>query len=216
MRLSERLVQENQQYWRRWRPHPFTREVAEGTLDEKVFLRWLAQDYLFVREGLRFLAVLLGKAPAHLLAALADTIHAWKNELELFRAHAERAGAELQVRPFFVTRAYLDFLLAVAHQTPFQTGWAVLFAVERSYHDAWRWAGEHAAPDNPYREWIDNWGSAEFGAFVAFLADTLDEQTAGLKAPALAEVREKFAETARFEALFWDMAYHGERFDPLT
>jgi len=118
----------------------------------------------------------------------------------------------LDAAPHFVTQAYGDFLLAVAHQEPFVTGWAVLFGVECSYHDAWRWAREHAAADSPYREWIENWGSDAFGAFVGSLAERLDALAEQVHPAALAGLHERFAQTARFEYHFWEMAWHGERF----
>lgn len=214
MTLSEQLVAENEALWRTWQPHAFTRAVAENTIEPAVFLRWVAQDYLFVSEGLRFLGVLLSKAPHARLDGLADTIGAWKTELALFREHAAAAGADLTVPPYLVTRAYVDFLLATAHQEGFVVGWAVLYGVERSYHDAWRWALEHSAPDNPYRHWMENWGSDTFGAFVAHLAEVLDAQAAGLDEATRAAIHERFAQTARFEWLFWEMARHGERFGP--
>ena len=89
----------------------------------------------------------------------------------------------------------------------------MLFGVERAYHDAWRWVAERAAPDNPYRHWIDNWASEAFGAFVAFLAETLDALAVDLPPDVRAEIQAKFTETARFEALFWDMAWRGDTWE---
>ena len=212
MQLSERLLRDNAPVWQSWLPHPFTRGAADGTLPREVFLRWLAQDYRFVREGLRFLALLLAKAPAEALEPLAETIGAWQRELALFREQAARAGAALDAPALFVTQAYGDFLLAVAQQEAFATGWAVLFGVERSYHDAWRWAREHAATDTPYRPWIDNWGSDAFGAFTTSLAARLDALEPGLDAATGARVRERFAQTARFEYHFWELAWQGDLF----
>ncbi len=212
MKLSERLLQDTHALWQAWLPHPFTRGVADGTLPHPVFLRWLAQDYRFVSEGRRALAVLLAKAPPAALDELAGTLHAWDAELGLFRAAARREGAALEAAPCFVTQAYGDFLLATAHREPFAVGWAVLFGVERAYYDAWRWARERAAPDTPYRPWLENWGSDAFGAFVAGLAARLDALAPGLDAATLERLRACFAHTARLEYHFWEMAWHGERF----
>jgi len=212
MTLSEQVLQDNAAVWRTWLPHPFTQAVADGTVPRKVFLRWLAQDYRFVADGLRFLGALLAKAPPALVDPLAETLHAWHSELGLFREAAEREGADLAAPPSFITQAYSDFLLAVAHQEPFAVGWAVLFGVERSYHDAWRWARERAAADNPYRPWLENWGSDTFRTFTESLAQRLDALAPGLDEATRARLRERFAQTARFEHHFWEMAWHGERF----
>lgn len=213
MSFSAKLRNENDALWQRWLPHPFTRALAEGSLEEAVFRRWLAQDYLFVSEGLRFLGVLLAKAPHGLLDALSDTIHTWKTELGLFREAAGALGVDLATRPYFVTRAYLDFLLAVGHQEPFAVGWATLLGVEKSYHDAWRWVYERTDAGHPYRAWIGNWGSDTFAAFVGFLENTLDELAPALGEAEREAARRRFAETARYEVLFWEMAWHGEQFE---
>lgn len=210
MSLSRQLLADNAALWRTWMPHRFTQAVAEGTLPRPAWLRWLAQDYRFVAEGLRFLGALLAKAPPGAVDALAQTLAAWHGELALFREDAGREGADLAAPPAFVTQAYGDFLLSVAYTEPFAVGWAVLFGVECSYNDAWRWAREHAAPDSPYRPWLENWGSDAFGAFVQSLAERLD----GLEPQLAPEVRKRmdvrFAQTARFEQLFWEMAWHGD------
>ena len=209
MSLSAQLVADNGAVWRTWLPHPFIAGVADATLPRPVFLRWVAQDYRFVSDGLRFLGLLLAKAPPARRDLLAQAIGAWNAELALFRAQAQAAGVDLEAPPTFITRTYGDFLLAVALQESFETAWAVLYGVERAYHDAWRWARERAAADNPYREWIENWGSDAFGAFVAALAGTLDALGTG---PDAAGLRARFAQTAQFEYHFWEMAWHGERF----
>lgn len=211
MTLSQQLLADNAALWRTWLPHPFTRAVAEGSLPRPVWLRWLAQDYRFVAEGLRFLGALLAKAPADAVDPLADTLGAWHGELALFREAAGREGADLSAPPAFVTQAYGDFLLSVAYTEPFAVGWAVLYGVEGSYHDAWRWAREHAAPDSPYRPWLDNWGGEAFGAFVQSLAARLDALEPGLAPDVRARVHERFAQTARFEQRFWEMAWQGDR-----
>jgi len=206
MSFSEELLDANRGWWDTWQPHPFTRAVAEQTVDPELFNGWLAQDYLFVREGMRFLAILLTKAPVALVDPLADTITTWRTELELFRTQARAAGVELDVAPRFVTRTYTSFLMSVGHQQPFLVGWSVLYGVEKSYHDAWRWVAEQIGPDHPQAPWVNNWGSETFAEFTRFLARTLDELTLNVSADTLQAARTYFTHTAELEFLFWEMA----------
>lgn len=210
MSLAESLLRENEDWWGTWLPHPFTRAVAEETVAPEVFNRWLAQDYLFVREGLRFLALLLAKAPSPLVDPLAETMMTWRNELVLFREQAHAAGADLEVELLHATRTYDDFLIATAHRHPFVVGWAVLYAVEKSYHDAWRWVAVHQSPGSRYAPWAENWGSELFAGFTRFLAETLDDLALGAAPRDLELARVQFRHAAQLEYLFWEMAFSEE------
>ncbi|MBI4082538.1 MAG: hypothetical protein HY423_08005 [Candidatus Lambdaproteobacteria bacterium] len=214
MSFAQQLLRENESVWRHWLPHPFTRGVAEGSIAPAVFQRWLAQDYLFVHEGIRFLAVLISKAPSPLIEPLVETAETWRRELALFRRNALAQGVALDVAPHPATRAYLDFLFATAHRHPFLVGWAALYGVEQSYHDAWRWVAANSRAGGPYGEWVQNWASDAFAGFTRFLAETLDAEAAQARERELKPARQAFAETARHEAMFWDMALGTDGLEP--
>jgi thiaminase/transcriptional activator TenA len=68
-----------------------------------------------------------------------------------------------------------------------------------------------AAPDNPYRAWIDTYAGEEFqNAVRATIAAT--DATAGEASPRLRErMHAAFTRATALEWLFWDSAYRLER-----
>jgi thiaminase/transcriptional activator TenA len=66
------------------------------------------------------------------------------------------------------------------------------------------------SPDPRYRQWIDTYGSEEFGAVVQAVLDVTDEMGPGLGAAERARVHRHFRNTSRYEWMFWDMGYRKE------
>src|SRR6476646_5043353 len=78
--------------WRATREHPFVRGIGDGTLSVEKFKFYIRQDYLFLIEFSRVLA--LGAARSHELddmARFAGLLDATLNgEMELHRGYCER------------------------------------------------------------------------------------------------------------------------------
>jgi thiaminase len=196
--------------WARMLAHEFLLRTRDGTISREAFARWLQQDYLFVEGGLRFLALLLGRAPREHRDVLADAIQALRAELRLFEERAHATGIAMgAVEPAFVTHAYLQFLAATAAVGSYEQGLTVLYVAERAYLESWRVVKEGIAEDSPWRPFVDNWTSEEFAAYVASLETLLDELAAGAGPREQAAMAEAFELTVRYELAFWDMALGG-------
>lgn len=120
--------------WDRMLAQPFLIHTREGTISDDTFARWMRQDYLFVEQGVHFLAMLLARAPKRHRDPLGDALDGLRNELRLFEEQAKRAGVVLaDTRPPFVTHAYMQFLAA----SGVSASYTVLYVAERAYHDSW-------------------------------------------------------------------------------
>jgi thiaminase/transcriptional activator TenA len=119
-RFSEQLRRAAADIWEAQHEHPFVRGIADGTLDPDRFRFYIRQDYLFLIDYGRVLALACARAPRLELmnrsAALTNsTLH---TEMEVHRAYAAEWGisrdelAREHVHP--ATRAYSDFLLRTA------------------------------------------------------------------------------------------------------
>lgn len=102
------------------------------------------------------------------------------------------------------TKAYIDmFMSAGSSGVSILEGLAVLWATEVCYLRAWRFAArcmreEHGAEGKDYSgdadggalrgQFIDNWSSAEFEAFVTKIGNVLDEMAGQIKGAEEAEV----------------------------
>ena len=158
--------------------HEFLRRTADGTIPDTTFKTWMKQDYIFVREAIPFVAVLLARAPMHLRPPLIGVLTALDRELEMFRKNAGAHGVDL-------------------------TG---VEAGEKAYLDSWLAVKKSLKGQSPWQEFIDNWAGEPFQKYMAWLAETLDELAAGRPETDVAAMHELFYTIARYEYLFWDMA----------
>ena len=65
-----------------------------------------------------------------------------------------------------------------------------------------------AAPDNPYRAWIDTYADPHFGEAVARVIGTADVAAAATTQRIRSDMLAAFRRSTQYEWLFWDGAYH--------
>ena len=106
--------------WEAQLAHPFVRGIADGTLDEEAFRRWLRQDWLYLKEYARLLAWAVAKADTlQAMRWYAGVLHlTLETEMGMHRRFAQRFGldgATLDTSELWpTTRAYSDFLIRTA------------------------------------------------------------------------------------------------------
>src|SRR5581483_9870747 len=106
--------------WAAQLAHPFVRGIADGSLPLEHFRHWVRQDYLFLIDYCRLLAIAAARAPdLATMGRFADLLKATLGtEMELHRGYAAELGIprdELEreiAGP--TTRGYVDFLLRTA------------------------------------------------------------------------------------------------------
>ena len=190
------LVERHPEAWREATRHPFLDAVRSGELDPRAFGAWLVQDHHFVRDLLRFQALLLAEAPRADQAVLAAGLVALEAELSWFEDHAGRLRLDLQGPRHPTTEDYAGFLEEVA-AGPYAEAIVALWALERAYLEAWR----SAAPgEGRYAEFVEHWTVPEFAGYVASL-----EAAAG-RAGGGARAERVFLEVCRLERDFWGIA----------
>lgn len=174
---------------------PFIRALADGTLDRALFLAYLAQDALYLREYARVLAEAARLAPTAAEQAFwaASAQGCIVGELEL---HASWLTPEtgltaetFDVEPSAVTTAYLDHLRAAAFSAEYATLIAAVLPCFWLYADL----GErlHAGdlgiqaldPQHPYASWLATYADPDFGeandraiGFVTAAAASADDR----------------------------------------
>ena len=147
--------------------HPFLAGVRDGTLPAASFAAWLTQDHHFVADLLAFQARLLARAPRHAQPVLAAGAVALVDEMAWFDEQAARRGLDLTAPAVPATLAY-GALLGRLDAAPVPDALVGLWAIERTYLDAWAFA----APGAPeYREFVTHWTTPDFAGYVAALAE---------------------------------------------
>jgi thiaminase (transcriptional activator TenA) len=208
--FSDHLVEANRATWTAMAAHPFVLGLADGTLPDAALRAWVQQDRVFVLEERRVVAALRAHGPpAGLDGRLAGLDGTLVAEADAFARTAAARGFPPVAEAWPVCLGYISFLLCCAHDGVLE-GLTALYAAERAYLDTWTAVAARSPAGSPYRDWIDNWTSQPFRAFVGALGRELDE-LAGSPSPAVAErLGSVFTGAVRFELAFWEMCWRGE------
>jgi thiaminase (transcriptional activator TenA) len=192
---------------------PFNRELAAGTLARERFQGYITQDALYLGEFSRALALAAAKAPdAQTSASLANSA---AEAIAVERALHERYLAEFGVDPASLAQAepspdclaYTSFLVATLYRAPWGIGMAALLPCFWIYWEEGCAIAGAAAPENPYRAWIDTYADPHFGEVVKGIIAMTDGAARNASRALRDEMFAAFRRAVQYEWLFWDGAY---------
>jgi len=216
-RFTDRLYELAEPIWEAQHAHPFVRGIGEGSLEVEKFRFWVRQDYLFLIDYARLLAMAVAKAPdLPTMRRFADLVQATLGvEMDLHRAYAAEFGIsskELEAETKApTTQAYTDFLLraAAGHYTELL---AALLPCMWSFSDiGQRLSRGPRSADERYDKWIDMYASAEFAELADWCRGLVDSVAKGQPADVLRQMEEAFLTSSRYELAFWEMAWTREK-----
>jgi thiaminase/transcriptional activator TenA len=199
MSFSRVLRQDATEVSQAMHDHPFVRGIGDGTLDAERFRFYIRQDYLFLIEYGRLLALACARAPRLELmerfAGLAQSILG--TEMDLHRAYAAEWGIsreELeQQEAHAATRAYTDFLLRTATLGDFGELVAALLPCMWGYSEvAQRLAQDRPSTANRYAPWVEMYAGEEFSELARWCREVCDEAGAGGAPTTRARMRDVF------------------------
>ncbi len=218
-KISEALRAEAEPLWEKIHAHPFVRGIGDGTLSMTQFRFYMCQDYVFLKEYSRVIALAVVKAPRlEEMGRFADLLNATLNtEMALHRGFAAKFGIpdeEIEATKSAPTcKAYTDFLLEAAFSGTFGEIAAAMLPCQWDYAIIGEQLALGGIPENAplHAEWIETYASDEFAQLARWLREMLDE-TASTACPAEWErMRARFLTGTRYEYLFWDMSWNLEK-----
>lgn len=212
-RFTAALRRSAEPAWSRATAHRFVDELAEGTIDDAVFRRYLVQDYAFISSLVRLVGYAVASAPSTEAARrLTGFLGVLTDEED---DYFERAFDALDVpaadrtHPDVLppTEALEDLLVRGGLEGGYAERLAVLLAVEWVYLE-WATAIAEANPGVFYlREWIDLHADDDFAAFVGWLRDELDREGPELNDRRRRLVERHFRRAVNLEVDFFEAAY---------
>lgn len=222
MSFCDYLYDEVEPIWQAQLEHPFVVGIAEGTLDEKLFERWVRQDYRYLEEFSRVFA--WGAAKANDLEEMqffAGALDLTLNtEMDLHRSYAERFGlsaADLEATEMWpTTRAYTDFLVRVAADGSLAELLAALLPCAWGY----AWVGEQleanweTPEDDRYADWIATYTDEEFQGAAEHLKSLMNRHAEHVGDARRRHLTDLFVTSSRYEWKFWQMCWEGEQWQP--
>jgi thiaminase (transcriptional activator TenA) len=198
--------------------HPFVRGLGDGTLPGDRYQYYLRQDYLFLIEYCRVLALASARAADLAVAGrFSDLLNQTLNvEMDLHRETCWACGISPEAledtRPAPTTLAYTNHLRLVAETSALP---AIVTAILPCAHGYWEIATALRARGlservPAYENWIRMYTADEYAAAARWLADLLDRLTDETPADADGTLRDVFLTSTRYEYLFFDMAQRME------
>jgi len=167
MAFHQDLLAGAESIWRPMLDSRFLRETAENTIPASTFARWLQQDYLFVRETIPFVGLVMVKLPPAYRQPFTESALALHKELALFEQMAQDHGVSLEDLEMSPTcHAYSQFLLATGYNEPFPVSVTALYAAEKAYLDSWSSVAAGLKDPSPWWEFIEHWSSPGFREWV--------------------------------------------------
>jgi thiaminase/transcriptional activator TenA len=204
--------------WEAQHNHPFVRGIGDGSLDAERFKFWLRQDYLFLIDYARMLALAVARAPdLDSMRRFADLVQTTLSvEMDLHRSYAadcDISAAELEAEEKApTTRGYTDFLLRVAAVDDFSQLIAALLPCMWGFSEVGQRLARSPKPtDARYVRWIEMYSSEEFAELALWCRALVDRVAAGQPKEALQRMEDAFLTSSRYELLFWEMAWRQER-----
>ncbi len=197
--------------------HPFVQGLGDGSLPMDRFEYYMRQDYVFLIQYSRVLALAAARAEDLAVAArFSDLLDLTLNvEMDLHRRSCERLGISPEhleeTRPAPTTVAYTNHLRLTAETQDLP---AILAAVLPCAHGYWEIATklrERGLPDHDaYADWIRMYTSDDYKAMARWAAEVLDRVGTGVPEARERALRDVFLLSQRYEYLFWEMSWHME------
>lgn len=217
MRFFERLKAAAPAEWRAYTEHPFTNGLADGSLAQAAFRRYLVQDYLFLIEFARAYALSVYKAQH--LADMREAAAALSAILDVeMNLHVKLcAGWGLlpvdleQAPPAVETLAYTRYVLDTGMRGDLLALQVALSPCVIGYAEIATRLAAHPEADaetNPYRVWIAEYAGAPYQEVAARARAHLDRLADSYNTPSReAELIAIFKNATRLEIGFWDLGW---------
>lgn len=216
-----------QQLWNPIRPiyaktlqHPFLTGLADGTLPRESFEFYLIQDTLYLRVFAQALHILAARAPRedwaftlshHALESIQEERELHGKILASYGITAERMAAAEKAP---TTLAYTNHLLASVQLYSFTEGLAAMLPCYWIYREVGKELVRHGSKNKDYQRWINQYAGDAYGASVSQMLDIVNESGRTASPQARQSAQRLFALSARYEFLFWDMAWNREAWRP--
>jgi len=203
--------------WEAQHAHPFVRGIGDGTLDEARFRFYVRQDYRFLVDYGRLLALGAARAPRleqmRRFAALAQGV--LETEMALHVGFAQRwgiAAEELEAEPPApATRGYCDFLLRTSALGDFAELCAALLPCMWGYAEIGQRLAAAGPPEHAgYAAWIATYADPEFQALAAWARELTDGAAADAGPAARERMQAAFRTSSELELAFWEAAWRSD------
>ncbi len=194
--------------------HPFVKGIGNGSLSRDRYEFYLKQDYVYLIDFSRVIALATAKA-VHLdeMGYFATLLNATLNmEMDLHRKTCKDFGIhsdELEKsEKSLITSAYTNLLVRTCYQGDLADILAVLLPCAAGYIEIGQKLKSEGLPENKfYQDWINTYASEEFAELTSWLSDKMNEYASNCSEAERSAWYRLYLSSTRFEYLFFDMSW---------
>ena len=218
MGFSDELRERAAHIWDTEKRHPFIVGIGDGSLPLEQFRYYMRQDYLFLVDFCRVVAVAVAKAQAlddmgWFARLLNETLN---TEMSLHVGFCEDFGITehdlRSTRPSPTTVAYTRHLLESTFAGGAGDIAAAILPCSWGYAEIGRMLQDRGMPTvQPlYCRWIEMYSSPEFAELAAWLRSFVGRSELTSGDEQRNRMERLFLTSSRYEYMFWDAAYRME------
>ena len=217
-KLKSNILEE----WNLYTQHKFVQKISDGSLDKKLYLKYLKQDYVFLIHFSRAWALLVAKSKSvNEMRIASATLDALVNEeIQLHIKTCKDEG--ITEEQLFKTEeelnnlAYTRFVLEAGYSGDFLDLLVALSPCVFGYGEIGLYLKSISKSDNPYISWIDTYNSTEYQEVCMNIGSLLDEATQDRLGKDFAnntlwpKLEKTFLIATKLEIDFWEMSLKPE------
>jgi thiaminase/transcriptional activator TenA len=196
--------------------HPYLRELQAGTLPLETFRFYVQQDWLYLQERVRGLAVMAGRCPDPKVGKiLFERVERLVNLDNHF--HKQHAAAldldfdHITWKMNHANLAYTNHQFAAAYGGSTIEAVAAMLPCPCVYLEVGKQLIKGPQPTNSiYADWIKFYGDGRQDEAVAEFVEVYDYLAAATDPATLARCEDIYLASTRYEWWFWDAAYKRE------
>lgn len=213
MKWSEEAWKSSEKIYEQITQHPFITELMLGTLDREKFIRYIAQDEIYIKNYGEEMYQLADMLPE---GSMREMFHAFADagieaEVAMHRLLIDRFGIDTRVKPSAVTTEYMNHTRRYIDQHNLELSLAAMLPCMWIYNEVGLFIYNHSKLDqNPYAEWIATYSSEEFTAGVNEVLQMCDALAAECSPETRSQMTEAFHRAAYLEWAFWNYGYNQE------
>ena len=217
-KLKSNILEE----WNLYTQHKFVEKISDGSLDKKLYLKYLKQDYVFLIHFSRAWALLVAKSKSvNEMRIASATLDALVNkEIQLHIKTCKDEG--ITEEQLFKTEeelnniAYTRFVLEAGYTGGFLDLLVALAPCVFGYGEIGLNLKSISKSDNPYISWIDTYNSTEYQEVCMNIGSLLDEATQDrlgkdfVNNTLWPKLEKTFLIATKLEIDFWEMSLKPE------
>jgi thiamine-phosphate pyrophosphorylase len=191
----------------------FIADLSDGSLDKDIFSRYIAQDEIYLGNYYRNMFALADMMDDDSDKALFLSFaqEGMEGEKAMHELLIERYGMDMDVESSIVTTGYNKLIQDAINSGNKYYALAVMLPCMWIYNRV----GLHILKisdldNNPYKEWILEYGNEEFSKGVNRVLEIIDTWARDVDEATRQEMNRLYLMAALYEYAFWDYAYYGD------